>query len=270
MTELTYVPLNKLVSRGNPRGRLSNLEQLVLSIATVGLRTPLEVMPDEESEGKYRVLSGHRRRSALSSLKRQGVEVPDLNYNAIPCIVREAGDDSFLEDENDITLIQLASNAFEEIPPSQLGKAIKQALINGGWTEVDVANIIGIRPARARLLVQLTDAPANIRQKIDSGEMSVSAFHHWLNASSELREEIASSDEPISARQMRDAVRDERNAELNPGADDLVPESFAVVVTLNEIKDKLRTIVEMETLNVRERALLRDVRNLAAMRASER
>ena len=67
---------------------LSNLEPLADSIAMEGLQQPLVVMPAEN--GRYTILSGHRRRAAIRLLLEEDPEKWG-HLKRVPCLVRRYG-----------------------------------------------------------------------------------------------------------------------------------------------------------------------------------
>lgn len=60
---------------------MEGIEQLAASIELIGLQQPLRVRPAEN--GRYTVVSGHRRRAALIMLRDDGNE----KFESVPCIV---------------------------------------------------------------------------------------------------------------------------------------------------------------------------------------
>lgn len=81
--QIEYIPLVNLESDPNNFYQLSNLEQLADNIATCGLQQPLRVRPDPDGNGKYIIVSGHRRRAAVEILAKENME----KWREIPCIV---------------------------------------------------------------------------------------------------------------------------------------------------------------------------------------
>ena len=69
--------------------QLTGIEELADNIATCGLMDPIRVRPDPEEDGRYIIVSGHRRRSAVALLAREDPE----KWSEISCIV-ENGDAS--------------------------------------------------------------------------------------------------------------------------------------------------------------------------------
>ena len=110
---IVYIDIDDIVS--NPRNfyGLRDIDSLAGLIAVSRMVEPLVVCPEED--GKYMLLSGHRRRAAVQKLLDEG----DYEERRLPCIVRQrrkitipqedGGDIVF--DESDVELLHLiASN----------------------------------------------------------------------------------------------------------------------------------------------------------------
>ena len=76
--QIEYLPLADLVSDERNFYSMDGIEELAANIETVGLQQPLRVMPDAAKDGKYLIVSGHRRRAALELLGRE----------TAPCIIQ--------------------------------------------------------------------------------------------------------------------------------------------------------------------------------------
>lgn len=81
--QIEYIPLVNLESDPNNFYQLSHLDELADNIATCGLQQPLRVRPDPDGNGKYIIVSGHRRRAAVEILAKENEE----KWREVPCIV---------------------------------------------------------------------------------------------------------------------------------------------------------------------------------------
>ena len=81
--QIEYIPLVDLESDPNNFYQLSHLDELADNIATCGLQQPLRVRPDPDGNGKYIIVSGHRRRAAVEILAKENME----KWREVPCIV---------------------------------------------------------------------------------------------------------------------------------------------------------------------------------------
>lgn len=81
--QIEYIPLINLESDPNNFYQLNHLDELADNIATCGLQQPLRVRPDPDRNGKYIIVSGHRRRAAVAILAKENME----KWMEVPCIV---------------------------------------------------------------------------------------------------------------------------------------------------------------------------------------
>lgn len=82
--QITYIPLNLLDSDEQNFYSLSEIPALADNIATVGLQQPLRVRKHPTTEGRFVVVSGHRRRAALEELSKEDPE----RWAEVACIVQ--------------------------------------------------------------------------------------------------------------------------------------------------------------------------------------
>ena len=66
--QITYLSLADLESDPDNFYDVSNVANLADAIATVGLQQPLRVRRHPDNNGKYMIVSGHRRRAAITQL----------------------------------------------------------------------------------------------------------------------------------------------------------------------------------------------------------
>ncbi len=83
--QIEYISLDKISGDLRNFYSLSGLEELAASIELVGLQQPLRVRENPETEGRFIIVSGHRRRAALQKLVDEG----RTDLREVPCI-REA------------------------------------------------------------------------------------------------------------------------------------------------------------------------------------
>ena len=73
---------------------LDGIDELAENIEFIGLQQPLLVRPDPDEPGKFRVISGHRRRAAIRMI----VDAGNDAFRAVPCIVEEAAGSDELQE----------------------------------------------------------------------------------------------------------------------------------------------------------------------------
>lgn len=76
--QVREIPLDQLEENPDNSYAQTGIDELAESIEVVGLQQPLVVVPVED--GRFRILAGHRRRSALEKLERK----------TVPCVVLDA------------------------------------------------------------------------------------------------------------------------------------------------------------------------------------
>lgn len=85
--QIEYIRLEQIEEDPNNFYQLSDVENLAANIELCGLQQPIRVRPIPEQEGRYMIVSGHRRRNALELLAKDN---PD-RWGEVACIVqREA------------------------------------------------------------------------------------------------------------------------------------------------------------------------------------
>lgn len=83
--QLQYIDIDLLDANEDNFYAISNIEPLIDSIAMDGLQQPLVVMPG--TEGRYKIISGHRRRASIQSM----IEMDPERWGhlrSVPCMVR--------------------------------------------------------------------------------------------------------------------------------------------------------------------------------------
>lgn len=80
--QITYLPLDQLVSDANNFYALQGIPELADNISVVGLQQPIRVREDKDS-GVYRIVSGHRRTAAIRAL----CEEDPVKWKTAPCII---------------------------------------------------------------------------------------------------------------------------------------------------------------------------------------
>lgn len=81
--QIEYIPLDKLLSDPNNFYILSGVEELAANISLCGLQQPIRVRKHPEEENCYMIVSGHRRRAAVSLLAQDDPQ----RWTEVPCII---------------------------------------------------------------------------------------------------------------------------------------------------------------------------------------
>ena len=90
--QIEYIDLTLLDQDDYNFYALSGLDELASNIAIVGIQQPLRVRP--MGDGRYAIVSGHRRREALWKLVQEGMD----KFRQVPCIVESPADSPALQE----------------------------------------------------------------------------------------------------------------------------------------------------------------------------
>ena len=85
--QLQLIPLEDLLPSPENFYQLRDVDGLANAIALEGLQQPLVVTPHPGKAGKYRIISGHRRRAAIEKLVKDKAH-PREDLRPVPCLVR--------------------------------------------------------------------------------------------------------------------------------------------------------------------------------------
>ena len=100
--EMRMIPVDDLVPSEKNFYRLCDIDTLADSIAANGLEQNLVVKAD--TNGKYRLVTGHRRLEAIRRLRNRGIKI-----EKVPCIVRP-------QESNALEMLRMiASNQYREL-----------------------------------------------------------------------------------------------------------------------------------------------------------
>jgi ParB family chromosome partitioning protein len=140
-----------------------DLDRLAASISNRGLLLPLRVKPTG-TDGRHVLISGHRRLAALVKLGAATAE----------CIV--AGGPL---DEAAVLAEQHAENIHREaVSPIQEAEAYQRYMALKQVTAARAAQDLHVPPSRLSRLLPLLDLPADVRGKIDRGEIPPDTAYH--------------------------------------------------------------------------------------------
>lgn len=105
--EMRMIPVDDLVPSEKNFYRLCDIDALADSIAANGLEQNLVVKAD--TNGKYRLVTGHRRLEAIRRLRNRGMKI-----EKVPCIVRP-------KESNALEMLRMiASNQYRELSDYEL------------------------------------------------------------------------------------------------------------------------------------------------------
>lgn len=119
--QIEYIDLTALDADANNFYAMSDLGELIANIELVGLQQPLRVRPNPDMPGRYFIVSGHRRRAALSALVEEGRE----DLREVPCIVEQPAASAAMQE---LRLIY-ANSGTRKISPADLSRQAERVEI---------------------------------------------------------------------------------------------------------------------------------------------
>ncbi len=132
------------------------LDELVASIAQIGLLQPLVVRPDPEHAGDYELVAGERR---LRSVQR-------LGWERVPVLVRPTDDTDLLRDALLENLHRANLNPLEE------AAAYQQLLADFDCTKEELSARLGRSRPQISNTIRLLRLPASVQRRVAAGVLS--------------------------------------------------------------------------------------------------
>lgn len=154
------LPLKDIVTKAGDNvrtGELPDIEGLAKSIAAEGLLEPIIVTSLADSPGKYSVVAGHRRLTAVRTLE---------DMLTIPALIIDADADRRLK----LALIENIHR--EDMSPLDKAKALGKLVKNTGLEQQEVAQAIGVAPGYVSQYLALLELPESALTALRDGELS--------------------------------------------------------------------------------------------------
>jgi len=180
-----------------PRSEFSEeeIERLAKSIQQKGQLHPIRVRWSEQLE-KWLIISGERRWRAT-----QAAKLPTID-----CFFQQGELDSA-----DILEQQLIENLLrEDLKPLEQAKAFNSLMEINGWNGKQVAEALHVSPSKVSRALALLDLPADVQQKVDSGELAARSAYEISKLPAEIQQEIATATKQLTATKAQAAVRQRR------------------------------------------------------------
>jgi ParB-like chromosome segregation protein Spo0J len=184
----------------NPRGEGFTSVDLQESFSVSGQQEEIEVL--ELADGTFLLLDGHRRVQAASA----------LGWKTIRALIKDIG---MVTDEA-VLLRMLTSDMHVSFKPTQLAEGIRRLMLGRKWSVERVAKLRGMKVEKVRLYLDLLEAPQSVRDRVDGGEMSLSAFAALRDKPVEIQEKAAALDKPTRSAVTR-LARQEAGRDANAG-----------------------------------------------------
>lgn len=157
---LVAIPVRELRgSPNNPRERLTNIDELAVSIRENGLIQPIIVQKVPGERG-YRIVAGHRRYAAV--LK--------LGWPKVPAIIRR----DLLPDEELLTML-VENGQRAGLDPIEEARALSRLKTQTGLSDLEVARKVGYSQAKVSGRLALLALPPEEQEELRGGQVSIAA-----------------------------------------------------------------------------------------------
>jgi ParB family chromosome partitioning protein len=158
--KLSQIKINPKFDRRKDQSP-ETLETLYLAVKTNGME-PIIVRPHAKEQGKYEILSGHRRFSYAQKEK----------WDTVPAVVwTHMGDDT-----KALAFVAGANSEDARFPfkPLELAHVLKE-LSDKGMSPASIAKSTGLDHQKVRNHLALLEAPSDTLKQVDAGSMSMTA-----------------------------------------------------------------------------------------------
>lgn len=161
----------------NPRSEhLDTTElQAALSHPLIGQLEPI-IVAQANADGKYPLLSGHRRVIAARA----------LGWSDIWAEIKELPNTS----PNTLRAAMLTAHAQEAHDPLRVAGAIRAMLLDG-WDKLAVARVMACQPQKIDILLALADAPKSVQDQVAHGAMTLTAYGALYAQPADVQEAVA-------------------------------------------------------------------------------
>lgn len=162
----------------NPRGKVGDTTALQRSLSMGQQYDPIEGF---WREGVFYVLDGHRRTTAARALGWKTIKAQEKPEPPTTSA---------------ILLAMLISQDQEPVKPSGEALAMKRILEDDGWTVERLSAARQKTPMQIRQFLALLDAPEDVRRRVDSGDLSWSAWERIYSKPADFQQQVAALDKP--------------------------------------------------------------------------
>jgi ParB family transcriptional regulator, chromosome partitioning protein len=217
-TGIRRLPVDFIIAnRNNPRRDFDpdQLEELTQSIREKGVMQPLLVRPSGDDPDIYELIAGERRWRAA---QRAGL-------HEVPVIIRDVSDKEALE----LAIIENVQRS--DLNPIEEAQGYNQLMEQFGYTQQDLAQVIGKSRSHVANTLRLNKLPDEVRQMLAQGKLTAGHARTLITAEDPgaLARRIVASGLSVReaealAQQGPTASRKSRSAEVEKDADTLALE----------------------------------------------
>lgn len=258
--QITYIDVDDIESNPMNFYRLRNIEFLAGLISTSKLIEPLTVR--EADNGKYVLISGHRRRAAVQKLLQDG----EWDSPMLPCIVKKCSSITIEQEngapvvfnENEVEMLQLiASNrgqreektADEQLNEIKYLKPFAEAIYaqkrkdgyKGEFRRFFAEEIIGTSKSQLQRIESIEKMSDKVKNAVDTNLISKTAATELSSMSKEKQDEyidnIANGLQKNRVKDIQEAKKAAKDKEDNTGHDVAISMDDNSVYTLDDDSD---------------------------------
>ena len=276
--QIIYIDIEEIETNPQNFYGLRNIEELAGLIAVSHLIEPLTV--SKTADGKYKIISGHRRREAVQKLLEEGI----YTERKLPCIVKareklsiEQENGEIIEfDEDAVEMLNLiASNrgqreertVDEKLQEIKYLESFAKAIYNqknnrrrGRFLSFFAEEILNISQTQLWRINSLEKLTENVRQAIDDKKVSETAAVEMSKMTEEKQEECL---EKILSGKMKGTVQEIQNLKT-PSKIEVAEEPITEVI--GEIEES--AIENVETENAIEEGTISNEETVEVMNPS--
>jgi ParB family chromosome partitioning protein len=195
MRAAAMIPIDRLTpDPDQPRKTFGDeeLDRLADSLRSRGMLQPIRARWDAEL-ARWVIVAGERR---FRAARRAG-------WNEVPCVTVDAAMTA-----SEILVDQLVENALrEDIKPIEQGQAFKTLMEANGWSARRLAEELSISHQTVIRAVGLLELPAEVQERVESGELSPRAAAEIATLESPA-DQVALADQVVAEKLTRDQVAD--------------------------------------------------------------
>ena len=218
---LKMIDIDNIEPNRNNFYEISEIESLADDIERQGLMTALVV---SEQNGRYELISGHRRLAALKSLIADGRR----RSGKVPCFIKGAKPNN--ETELDLIMLNATQRKYSDADTmreyEELTRIFKELEAAGkpvkGRIRDRIADALNISPAQVGKLDNIKhNAIPDVEQAVKSGDMSISTANEVAKLTPEKQQKIISEKPQITHKEVKDIQRQQNTcADVVPKTDD--------------------------------------------------
>lgn len=218
---LKMIDIDDIEPNRNNFYEISEIESLADDIERQGLMNALVV---SEDDGRYELISGHRRLAALKSLIADGRR----RSGKVPCFIKGAKPNN--ETELDLIMLNATQRKYSDADTmreyEELTRIFKELETSGkpvkGRIRDKIADALNVSPAQIGKLDNIKhNAIPDVEQAVKSGDMSISTANEVAKLAPEKQQKIISEKPKITHKEVKDIQRQENtSADVVPKTDD--------------------------------------------------